>query len=108
MIERAKRLFHGEEKYNCCQAVLAAYDSEHDKIEDAKSFGGGRAPDGLCGAFFGAKIILGDQSFDNIKEEFRTAAGGLNCQEIRPAGEFSCKECVALAAEKVQKHFLEN
>jgi hypothetical protein len=104
MIERAKNYFHGEEKYNCAQAVLAAYDAEHEKLADAKAFGGGRAPEGLCGAFHSAKELLGAEKFEEMLHEFKEAAGGLNCQEIRPLGKLSCRECVAFAAEKVQLH----
>ena len=104
MVERAKKYFHGEERYNCAQAVLAAFDATHEKIPGAKAFGGGRAPDGLCGAFHSAKELLGEQKFAEMIEEFSDAAGALNCREIRPLGKFSCCECVAFAAKKVQQH----
>lgn len=104
MIERAKRYFHGEEKYNCAQAVLAAYDPQHEKIAGAKAFGGGRAPEGLCGAFHSAKELLGEERFQEMLHEFEEAAGGLSCQVIRPLGKLSCKECVAFAAGKIEQH----
>lgn len=104
MIERAKKYFHGEERYNCAQAVLAAYDSEHEKIEGAKSFGGGRAPEGLCGALHSAKELLSEEKHAELVEEFSAAAGALKCREIRALGKFKCQECVAFAAEKVEHH----
>ena len=103
MIERAKNLFHGEEKYNCAQAVLAAFDVHEDKIAEAKAHGGGRAPEGLCGAFHAAKALVGEECFAGMTAKMAEAAGGLSCQEIRPLGQLSCRDCVGLAAELTQK-----
>lgn len=104
MIERAKKMFHGEERYNCAQAVLAAFDAPMEKVQAAKAHGGGRAPAGLCGAFHAAKELLGEAKFTELKAEFSEAAGGLDCREIRPKGILPCRECVGLAADKVQQH----
>lgn len=104
MIERAKKYFRGDEKYNCAQAVLAAFDSEHEKLVSAKSFGSGRAPDGLCGALHSAKELLGAEKHEQLMTEFCAAAGSLRCREIRALGKFKCQDCVAFAAEKVEQH----
>ena len=104
MIERAKKYFHGEERYNCAQAVLAAFDEEHEKLAGAQSYGGGRAPDGLCGALHSAKELLGEEKHARVEEKFSEAAGALHCREVRALGKMSCAECVAFAASKVEKH----
>ncbi|MFC1467215.1 hypothetical protein ACFLQY_00780 [Verrucomicrobiota bacterium] len=99
MIERAKKYFHGAEGYNCAQAVLAAFDAPMEQVLAAKAFGGGRAPEGLCGAFHAAKELVGEEAFAGMTSEMAEAAGGLSCREIRPLGKLSCRDCVVLAAE---------
>lgn len=102
-VRKAKELFHGEEKYNCAQAVLAAFDASEEHIADAKKCGGGRAPEGLCGALHSFRILAGEEAFAEHADEFREKAGGLTCREVRPLGKLSCRECVGLAAELLQR-----
>lgn len=105
MVEKAKDLFHGEERYNCAQAVLAAFDAPAEKVLAAKAHGGGRAPEGLCGAFHAVKELVGDEKFGGMTGKMVEAAGGLSCREIRPLGKLSCRECVGLAAQLTQEEF---
>lgn len=104
MIERAKKYYHGEERYNCAQAVLAAFDSEHELIPGAKTLGGGRAPEGLCGAFHSAKQLVNEENHATMLAEFHEAAGAVSCREIRALGKLKCHQCVEFAAAKVQEH----
>lgn len=58
----ARKLFHGKERYNCAQAILAAYKEKLnvacDVITEYKSYGGGRAEGGLCGALYAGLFLL--------------------------------------------------
>lgn len=104
MKEKALNYYHGAERYNCAQAVLKSTE-KHQDVDDAllaefKSYGGGRAEDGLCGALFAAKHSVNDESFKHEARAFFTKnAGSIKCKEIRKNGKMSCKDCVAAAAE---------
>ena len=104
MKNKAKELFHGEQRYNCAQAVLAAfqdrYEVSQERIDEFKAFGGGRAVDGLCGALYaGLTLSPDEQTKLAMKEAFERLAGSHKCREIRKNGKLPCPECVALAAE---------
>ena len=85
------------ENLNCAQAVLAAYhDATGDRtlpIAALKPCGGGRAPDGLCGALHAACVLAPDRA-DAIKAAFLARIGALRCKEI----EAPCLDCVGTAA----------
>jgi len=101
----AAQYFHGQERFNCCQAVLKAF--AHKTLmtdsfiaDNFHKYGGGRAPDNMCGALYAAGILLADnqQEFLRISEQFSIQAGSASCRGIRKAGKLSCRECVELTA----------
>lgn len=107
--KKASDFFRKEDKLNCAQAVLKYYETHKsvtpDVIADFKSYGGGRAPEGLCGALYAAKHVFGDEDKTCKAEEvFIEAAGSVNCREIRKANKLSCTACVDLAGECLKKH----
>lgn len=98
-----------EEKLNCAQSVLRGYQELYDvsdeRILNAKQHGGGRAPEGLCGALHSALELVNDDSKAALlKEKFLNDAGALKCSEIRALKKLSCAGCVQLAAELLNKH----
>lgn len=105
---KAESFFHGKERYNCAQAVLKAFEEEclitEDQIEFASKKGAGRAEEGLCGALYAARLLVND---DETKQElnnvFEKEAGAIHCRQIRKINKLSCKECVRLAAKKVDE-----
>lgn len=101
MRETAEKHYHGENHYNCAQAIAATFDSENfELIADLKAAGGGRAEGNVCGALYAALIIEKDESKQNkIREEFESAAGSIQCRTIRSSGQLSCKGCVGTAAD---------
>ncbi|MFA7230136.1 MAG: hypothetical protein WC071_02585, partial [Victivallaceae bacterium] len=62
---KASDKFHKEENFNCAQAVLKFFEDHPSvtvqDIADYKAWGGGRAPEGVCGAIFATGKILNDQ-----------------------------------------------
>ena len=105
----AMDLFHGREKFNCAQAVLKAFQVEsgisEDTIETAAYHGGGRAPEGVCGALHVARVILtGDPALKGIEKEFAGKAGSKQCLEIRGMRTLPCRGCVALSAYLIEHH----
>ncbi len=130
--EKAKKAH--EEKYNCCQSVVLAFEEEIgiEKEKLAKvvaNLGGGLGYAGeVCGAILGMAIVSGylgkwdiptDQeskavSYDTIKDlvnEFREEIGETRCPELlelRDNGGKTCTELMMLCADKVaQKMGLE-
>jgi hypothetical protein len=109
MEEKAKNLFLGKEKYNCAQAILAAFQEKYDipqeHIDGFKALGGGKAQEGLCGALYaGLSLARQEEAKARLTEEFTRLAGATKCREIRKGGKLSCKECVALAAATLERH----
>ncbi len=101
----------GYEKKNCAQAVLKAFqlqmDIPEDIIDSFKAFGGGRAPEGVCGAAFAAEFILGmldtDDEGMNAVAYLAAQAGSAKCKEIKASGAFSCLSCVEACAKHVEE-----
>ncbi len=90
------------ERLNCAQSVLHAWREVSGKaslaVADLKPFGGGRAPEGLCGALHAACLIAPDRA-DALKTAFAARVGSLYCRELRRAGKNPCDVCVAHAAD---------
>ncbi len=84
-------------KHNCAQAVMAAHGGSQQDVEDCAFCGGGRAPDGLCGALYAA-IQLHPEAEEAIKLRFATTCGALTCREIKMNAKTPCADCVANAS----------
>ena len=112
-VEKAKAHYTGKSGYrklNCAQAVLKAFKDKfglsEESIERFGTCGGGRAPDGQCGALYAAKVILEKAYPDRIKEcedAFLADAGSTQCREIRASRKLSCVGCVEKAAAYIEK-----
>ena len=108
-IIKAKNHFLGlsdHKRMNCAQAIVAAFAKEYNidetTVEDFKHFGGGRAPDGLCGAYFAARHILRQYHSDKEKDfedHFKSSCGSDICREIKVKHKVSCLVCVEKCAE---------
>ena len=90
-------------KYNCAQAVVKTFGRD-DLVETMKCCGGGRAPEGLCGALHAALLILSDEKQEVVKKEFQQATGDIQCRSIRQVGKTSCTEFVRIVAGVLEKH----
>ncbi len=104
MHDKAKKMFHGKEGYNCAQAVLAAFKDRmnvsQSAIDEFKAYGGGRVPNGYCGALHAALYLTAnDQTAqEKLKDAFMKKAGALTCKEIKALSKLPCGDCVGLAA----------
>jgi hypothetical protein len=109
--EKAKKHFlgiDGHKRFNCALAVAEAfrerYPLDAESVEQLASCGGGKAPGGVCGAIFAAKVILDQYApgkAGEILSEFASLAGSAKCREIRGARKLPCVRCVELAAEQL-------
>jgi hypothetical protein len=108
MIEKATDMFkgkNGEKRINCAQAIAAVcnmkYPGDEELIAVFKSFGGGKAPNNWCGAYYAARHLLekhDPSKIDDLSRAFEEKAGDLSCKKIRKLKKLSCEGCVAAAA----------
>ncbi len=112
---KAKNNYLGQEgcqKMNCAQAVLSAFKDdfniEEGIVEAFKNYGGGRAPDGLCGALYAVKYIMSKQQdkekLEQLEKYFLENAGALECKQIRGLRKLSCVGCVEKSSEFLEKN----
>ena len=82
--------------YNCAQTVCAAFGRE-DLVEPMAGCGGGRAPQGTCGALYGAMQVAPEKAAA-ILAAFSASCGASTCREIKGENRVPCQECVRRAA----------
>ena len=110
MLEKRKKsieYFHvAPENLNCAQSILKGFQKEFDISEEEiaayKAYGGGRAEDGICGALFAAKRLIGQKEQQNIENEFQREIEFIYCKELKK-NKKACAECVALADRLVEE-----
>lgn len=104
-INKAKKHFlgsDGHERLNCAGAIIKAFTELDPKDKDLICKGGGRAPNGECGAYAAAKFILEkgySEKLEDFREHFIDMAGSTKCREIRKLKKIGCLGCVEKAAE---------
>jgi len=107
MVEnKARKLFHGEEKYNCAQAVLKTFEDIYpftdECLREFKALGGGRAEGGMCGALYAAQHVVQDEAKAvALGARFKEIIGAVGCKEIKRVHGVPCHDCVAVAARLV-------
>jgi hypothetical protein len=112
MKEHALKVFRQPpERLNCAQSVLHAWREVSGDtsiaLGDLKSFGGGRAPDGLCGALHVACMVAPNRA-ETLKQGFAARLGSLYCRELRAAKVHPCETCVSHATELLGLPFDQN
>lgn len=108
-INIAKNSYLGKEgitRMNCAQAVINAfkekYDIDDDILEEFKSYGSGKAPEGMCGAYYATKYLLEKSDPDKsaeFEQYFTDQAGSVKCHDIKANKKLSCLGCVEKSAE---------
>lgn len=100
----------GCKRMNCAQSVVSAfkeaYEIDDDLIDTFKAYGSGKAPGGLCGAYYAVKSILERNNEDKAKEleqHFMQHAGALECSSIKSLKRLSCVGCVEKSSEFLEK-----
>ena len=96
--EKALSTFRTEPYFhNCAQAVCAALGRE-DLLEAVSACGTGKAPDGVCGALYGAVLCAPEHAREAVKKAFVEKLGYSRCRELKKEGRVPCRDCVATAA----------
>jgi hypothetical protein len=75
------------------------------RISAARSHGGGRAPEGCCGALHAARGLVDPTHHSALDTAFAAHAGALDCRSIRRLRQASCSACVA-EATRLAEHYL--
>lgn len=83
-------------KYNCAQSISAAFGRE-DMVPALGSCGGGRAPEGLCGALYGA-ITVAPYLREQLTHSFLEKRGAITCHDLKRKAGADCRLCVSTAA----------
>lgn len=96
--EKALATFRTEPYFhNCAQAVCSALGRE-DLLEAVSACGSGKAPDGVCGALYGALLCTSGHSRDELKRRFVEKLGYFRCRDLKKEGRVPCRDCVASAS----------
>lgn len=93
------------QRLNCAQSVLHAFREVTGEttfaLADFKPLGGGRAPDGLCGALHAACAVVPDKA-ELLKSRFAARLGSVFCRELRAARQHPCEVCVGHATDLLE------
>ena len=100
----------GCQRMNCAQSVMSAFKKEFDIGDDLiagfGNYGGGRAPGGLCGAYYAVRFILSrkdPEKLEELEKHFLQYAGALECSSIKGLKKLSCVGCVEKSSEFLEK-----
>ena len=120
---RRERAVMYKRDYNCCQAVLLAFQPELEMPQDrllamGACFGSGMGcMEETCGALCGAQIAQGLLKYDNrrmnpqasqLRAEFEQRCGATRCKDLKGVGSdrgplCSCEDCVRHAVVSLEE-----
>ncbi len=104
-MNKAVELFTAVPKlHNCAQAVAEGC-GDKELADLMKCCGGGKAPEGRCGALHAALEMTPAEKHEALKAEFVSVAKAEDCRSIKAQiPPTPCAECVRIAAELVEKY----
>jgi len=105
---KATNYFRTEpQKLNCAQSIIKAFQSQlnipDNIVDEFRKYGGGRAPEGICGALYAANYLLNRQGKNSIQETFREKAGAVMCRELKKTKEL-CEWRVNITDELLERY----
>jgi len=108
-VQKAKDHYLGKNgcvRLNCARSIAEPFKERlaltAELLEHFAACGGGRAPEGYCGAIHAALTIAGKEAPDRIQEIrdfFIRNAGALQCREIKAQKKMGCLDCIGYAAK---------
>lgn len=98
-MNKALELFTASPRmHNCAQSVACGLG--HDELHSPlAACGGGKAPNGRCGALHAAMLIAGENRADELRRRFVSALGAETCAELKRSLAVPCAKCVETAAQ---------
>ena len=102
-MNRALELFSASPRmHNCAQAVASG--TGHDELyAELASCGGGKAPEGRCGALHAAMLIAGAARAEEIRRTFVAELGSDKCAELKRTLFVPCARCVETGARLAEE-----
>ena len=88
--------------HNCAQATACGLGRD-DLYATLAECGGGRAPEGRCGALYAAMLIAGETRAEEIRQSFVAALGSDKCAELKRVLAVPCAKCVETAAHLAEE-----
>lgn len=102
-MSKALELFTATPKlHNCAQAVAGGFDRD-DLVAELATQGGGKAPEGRCGALHAAMLLAGDNQ-DRVREEFIAELGSEQCIALKRELKVPCAKCVEIGEKLANKY----
>jgi len=97
-------------RMNCAESVAYGFQEEcvipGEMLEELRNCGGGKAPGGLCGAYYTAAVLLeklrAPDKAEGLREAFVKEAGSVQCKEIRQKRRLNCRDCVEISAKYLE------
>ena len=83
-------------QHNCAQSVAAGNGGSKELVAQLATAGGGRAPDGLCGALYAALQLVPENKRQSVIDAFGAALGETHCLALKKLG-VPCTKCVETA-----------
>lgn len=97
-------------RWNCAQSILLAWKDEFSvedsEIETFSKYGGGRAPDNICGALFASNYLIKKKGGADILSDFEKKLGFTTCQKF--CEKRGCDYCVLTGNALVSKFVKSN
>ena len=89
--------------HNCAQATACGLG--HDELyAPLANCGGGRAPEGRCGALHAAMLVAGEARAEEIRRRFAAELGSEKCAELKRVHQVPCAKCVETAVRLADKN----
>nr|WP_320119909.1 C-GCAxxG-C-C family protein [uncultured Marinifilum sp.] len=108
--DKALKYFRQAPAYhNCAQTIYKIFQDEYgitnDQISELSKHGNGKAPDGLCGAYFaGLELLKNNPELrEEFSKRFKERSQYLTCFDIRLNYSMSCKNLVFLTANLLEE-----
>lgn len=89
--------------HNCAQSVAAGC-GHPELTAELSSCGGGRAPEGRCGALHAALLMVPAERRESVRAAFVAANGSEFCRELKTVYRTPCERCVEVAAELIEQN----
>ena len=89
--------------HNCAQATACGLGHE-ELFAPLANCGGGRAPEGRCGALHAAMLISGEACAEEIRRRFVAELGSEKCAELKRVLAVPCAKCVETAARLAEEN----
>ncbi|MDY5858860.1 MAG: C-GCAxxG-C-C family (seleno)protein [Porphyromonas sp.] len=107
----AKDYFHlAPYNWNCAQAIHKSFQDQTQMSDDEielmyRPMGGGRAPEGMCGAIYAVRSLVGEGTAEAeaLTTAFVERTGGLTCRELKGKHGRPCSWLVEQAEELLRE-----